>query len=75
MMIYINWKFAFAYKSERDYYAIGCLQDANPEYLTSQTLPCADKLVIEEDDVPIRYAVQILDKEGPGVRLMHRKRC
>jgi hypothetical protein len=64
MMIYLNWKFAFAYESERSY-VIHCLADTNQEYLTSLTLPDADKLVIDEDNVHIQHAgpdtVPILD--------------
>jgi hypothetical protein len=48
MTIYINWKLAFAYETERKY-VIHCLAGTNKEYLTSLTLPDTDKLVIEED--------------------------
>jgi hypothetical protein len=64
MTIYLNWKFTFAYKSKRSY-VIRCLSDTNQEYLTSLTLPDADEVVIEEDNVHIRHVgpdtVQILN--------------
>jgi hypothetical protein len=54
MTIYINWKFAFAYETERDY-VIHSLQDTNLEYLTSLTLPNTDKVVMENENVHIGH--------------------
>jgi hypothetical protein len=70
MTIYINWKLAFAYETERKY-IIHCLADTNKAYSTSLTLPDADKLVIEEDNVPIHHVgpdtIQILDSSDTEI--------